>query len=206
MRIGFFGAPLLVGVDRRRDEPAGRAAGGAGGGTGGDRCWPGRSVATTPASSIVSTPPTMSAMPSAITHVSGSANRIVRDDRDQRHAARGPHAVGDADRHAQSPASATADRTTRGSRAITGTIQIFLRNPSDARSAKRREHLDEDRAGQRQPHHDSASSDRCDPNSTSSTPAMISPMPATIGQVNGSPKIAAASTAVPAVPSAPQIP
>ena len=35
---------------------------------------------------------------------------------------------------------------------------------------------------------------------------MISPMPATIGQVNGSPKIAAANTAVPAVPSAPQTP
>ena len=30
MRIGFFGAPLIVGVDRRRDEPAGRTAGGSG--------------------------------------------------------------------------------------------------------------------------------------------------------------------------------
>ena len=35
---------------------------------------------------------------------------------------------------------------------------------------------------------------------------MISPMPATTGQVNGSPKIAAASIAVAAVPDAPQIP
>ena len=35
---------------------------------------------------------------------------------------------------------------------------------------------------------------------------MISPIPITIGQVNGSPKIAAASTAVAAVPDAPHTP
>lgn len=35
---------------------------------------------------------------------------------------------------------------------------------------------------------------------------MINPIPAAIGQVNGSPQIAAASTAVAAVPEAPQMP
>ena len=85
-------------------------------------------------------------------------------------------------------------------------IQIRLRKPSDARSAERPDQLEDDGARQRSPGHGAALPVCLDPSSTSRTPAMISPMPAAIGQVNGSPKMAAASTAVPAVPSAPQIP
>ena len=74
MRIGFFGAPLIVGVDRRRDQPADRAAVGprrrhdGGGARRGAQC-------AAPTISIVSTPPMMSAMPSPMTQVSGSSNR-----------------------------------------------------------------------------------------------------------------------------------
>ncbi len=89
---------------------------------------------------------------------------------------------------------------------MTGMIHAFLRNPSEARSDSVA--TTSMRIAPASAHHITARPLLAgrDPNSTSSTPAMISPIPATIGQVNGSPKIAAASTAVAAVPDAPQIP
>ena len=85
-------------------------------------------------------------------------------------------------------------------------IHRRLRKPSEARSAT--VPITSNRMAPASASHITAQSlRRCrDPISTSSTPAMISPMPTPIGQVNGSPKIAAANTAVPTVPSAPQTP
>ena len=73
MRVGFFGAPLIVGVvadaTSLRIGLLSVPVAGLGSGAGrGAQC-------TAPAISIVSTPATISAIPSTITQVSGSAKR-----------------------------------------------------------------------------------------------------------------------------------
>ena len=89
-----------------------------------------------------------------------------------------------------------------------GAIHAFLRSPSDARSASVA-NTSTAIALSSVSHMVKASGrprSGCEPSSTSSTPAMISAMPAAMAQVSGSRNRAAPSTAVRAVPIAPQIP
>ena len=206
MRVGFLVSPLIVGVVA--DATSLRVGllivpvAGSGGGAAGRRAqW------TTRANSIVRTPATMSPMPAIIFHVNGSLKRYRAITATQRDAARRPDAVGDAHRHPESQRQPQQIER-RQVADHDGCDPRLLAKPVGRPQRQRGEHLDGDRAQQRQPHGQGVgpSASGCEPSSTSSTPAMISAMPAAMAQVSGSRKRAAPSTAVRAVPIAPQMP